>query len=308
MKLTLDLMKHMTKLALVTGAAGGHQGATGRQVAELLLARGVAVRAFVRTHDDRAERLRELGAELAVGDLRDIADVTPAMAGVDRVFFTYPVLDGLLEATAVVATAARAVGVRRLVEVSQLRPRVDAWSPRTRQHWVSEQVFDAVGVGAVHLRATVFFENIGALAAAGTEDGELAVPLGPDSNAIPLVAAADVARAGAVLLEHPEQPVASAYHLIGEVPTLRELVAEFGAAQGVPLRYDNVDPRVWRERMLASGSSQHTVDHLSRLWQALATAASAKPTAFRVTSDIEDVTGQPPETLHAFLRHRQAAN
>jgi len=298
-------MKYMTELVLVTGAAGGLQGSTGRQVAELLLARGVAVRAFVRSHDDRAERLRELGAQVAVGDLREIADVTPAMAGVDRVFFTYPVLDGLLDATAVVAAAARAAGIRRLVEVSQLRPRVDALSPRTRQHWVAEQAFDAAGVGATHLRATVFFENIAALAAAGSE-GELAVPLGPESNTIALVAAADVAKVGAALLEHPERPAAPAYHLIGEVPTLRDLVAEFGAARGIPLRYNDIDPQVWRDRMLATGSSQHTVDHLSRLWPALAKAASANPTAFRVTSDIEDVTGQPPETLQGFLRRQQA--
>lgn len=133
-------------MVLVSGAAGGGQGATGRQVAELLLARGDRVRAFVRTMDERAERLRGLGAEVVAGDLRDIAQVEPAMAGVDRVFFTYPVVDGLLDASATVAAAARVAGVRRLVEVSQLRPRPTAHSPRTRQHWVSEQVFDHAGV------------------------------------------------------------------------------------------------------------------------------------------------------------------
>jgi uncharacterized protein YbjT (DUF2867 family) len=171
-------------VVLVTGAAGGVQGATGRRVAEALLAGGTPVRAFVRTRDERAARLQEMGAELAVGDLREIADVEAAMAGVDRVFFTYPVVDGLLDATAVCAAAARAAGVMRLVEVSQLRPATNAASPRTRQHWVSEQIFDAAGVGAVHLRATVFFENIGVLATLDTETGEVAVPLGPETNAI----------------------------------------------------------------------------------------------------------------------------
>src|SRR6266496_3666463 len=146
----------MNGLVLVTGAAGGQQGATGRQVAEMLLDQGVSVRAFVRVLDERAERLRELGAEVVAGDLRDIADVGPAMSDVDRVFFTYPVLDGLLDATAAVAAAAKDAGVRRLVEVSQLRPRPIANSPRTRQHWLSERIFDWAEVGAVHLRATVF--------------------------------------------------------------------------------------------------------------------------------------------------------
>lgn len=50
---------------LVTGAAGGTQGATGRVLAERLLKRGVAVRAFVRTDDERAASLRAAGAEVS---------------------------------------------------------------------------------------------------------------------------------------------------------------------------------------------------------------------------------------------------
>jgi len=51
---------------LVTGAAGGQQGKTGRRVTELLRARDIPVRAMVRTDDDRAEYLRGLGAEVVV--------------------------------------------------------------------------------------------------------------------------------------------------------------------------------------------------------------------------------------------------
>ena len=58
------------KRFLIVGAGGSH-GATGNHVARQLLARGLSVRAFVRTADERAEELRELGAEIAVGDIRD---------------------------------------------------------------------------------------------------------------------------------------------------------------------------------------------------------------------------------------------
>ena len=51
-------------LVLVTGAAGGPQGATGRVLSHLLLARGIRVRALVRTDDDRAASLRAAGAEV----------------------------------------------------------------------------------------------------------------------------------------------------------------------------------------------------------------------------------------------------
>jgi uncharacterized protein YbjT (DUF2867 family) len=291
----------MGGVALVTGAAGGRQGATGRGVAELLLSRGVAVRAFVRTMDERAERIRGLGAEVVAGDLRDIAQVMPAMEGVDRVFFTYPVLDGLLDATAAVTAAAKAAGVRRLVEVSQLRPEAGAHSPRTRQHWLSEQVFDWAGVGAVHLRATIFFENIRALAAVGAPTGELAVPLGDESTTIPLVSAGDVARMGAELLHDISRPAQPFYRLIGEVPTVGEIVAEFGGALGTPLRYVNVAADVWREGARSRGATEHTIEHLSRLWQVFGDSAIRRGTTYEITDSIEQVTGSKPETLRRFL-------
>ena len=53
-------------LVLVTGAAGGPQGATGRVLSHLLLERGVKVRALVRTDDDRAAALRAVGAEVCL--------------------------------------------------------------------------------------------------------------------------------------------------------------------------------------------------------------------------------------------------
>jgi uncharacterized protein YbjT (DUF2867 family) len=291
----------MSRVVLVTGAAGGQQGATGRQVAELLLGQGIAVRAFVRSNDERAERLRALGADVVAGDLRDIASVQAAMSDVDRVFFTYPVLDGLLDATAAVAAAARDAGVRRLVEVSQLRPRPNAHSPRTRQHWVSEQVFDWAGVGAIHLRPTVFYENIRVLVALGSESGRLEVPLGAQDNTIPLVSARDVARLGAALLADPERPAEPFYRLVGAVPTIGELVAEFGATLGRPIEYVNISEQEWRDKVHALGWSQHTVEHLSRLWQVFTNAANRDDGLYQVTDSVERITGSRPESLREFL-------
>jgi uncharacterized protein YbjT (DUF2867 family) len=287
------------EVVLVTGAAGGQQGATGRIVTELLLAKGVAVRAFVRRLDDRAERLRALGAEVVVGDLREIADVAPALAGVDRVFFTYPVLDGLLDATAVMAAAAHEAGIRQVVEVSQLNPRVGALSPRTRQHWVAEQILDMADVGAVHLRATVFYENLRALALASPANGELAVPLGPGDNRIPLVAGADVARVAAALLADPTKPAESYHRLVGAVLTIDDIVAELGKALGRRLTYVDIGNDEWAAQARARGFAEHTVQHLSKLWQVFHSGSVARQ--FGVTPAIEEITGARAETLAEFL-------
>src|SRR4051794_26703060 len=113
-------------LVLVTGAAGGSQGKTGRHVAELLLARGVPVRAFVRRLDHRSDTLRALGAEVVAGDFLDMSSVARALDGVAKVYFAYPVQEGLLDATAIMAEAARRVGVRRLVDLVMLQSSPDA--------------------------------------------------------------------------------------------------------------------------------------------------------------------------------------
>jgi len=56
---------------LVTGAAG-RVGGIGRTVAELLLKQGKAVSAMARNEDERAQALRDIGAEVVIGDLLDL--------------------------------------------------------------------------------------------------------------------------------------------------------------------------------------------------------------------------------------------
>ena len=72
-------------LYLVTGAGGG-TGGVSRQVVEGLRGIGKRVRALVHHDDARAEPLREIGAEVVVGDLTEPRDVVDAMAGADRMF------------------------------------------------------------------------------------------------------------------------------------------------------------------------------------------------------------------------------
>jgi nucleoside-diphosphate-sugar epimerase len=65
---------------LVTGAAGDI-GAIGRNLTAMLLAKGHKVRALVRREDERAEGLRQLGAEVVQGDLTDLASMHRAIEG-----------------------------------------------------------------------------------------------------------------------------------------------------------------------------------------------------------------------------------
>ncbi|MCO1655102.1 NmrA family NAD(P)-binding protein [Pseudonocardia sp. S2-4] len=288
---------------LVTGAAGGRQGSTGRHVVDLLLARGLGVRALVRVDDERAAALRALGAEVVVGDLREIADLGPALRGVRRAFLTYPVTHGLVDATGAFAVAAREAGLERVVDVSQLAADPGAGTPHMRQHWVAEQVLDRFEVGAVHLRAGVFFENLAVVAAAAGYR-ELALPLGPPDTVLPLVAAEDVARVAAGLLVDPD-PVEPVYRLTGQVLSVRGVVEAFGAALGHEVDYVDVAPEAWRAAADDLYRDDRAVEHLTALWAMFRMFGSVHE-LYRVSEEIERIGGRPPRRLADHLRGRQA--
>jgi uncharacterized protein YbjT (DUF2867 family) len=283
----------MMEPILVTGAAGGRQGSTGRHVTRMLLDQGRSVRAFVRSDDARAAELRAMGADVVVGDLREITSVLPAVRGVRRAFFTYPVTEGMLDAAAVFAAAAREECLERVVEVSQLAADSHAGTPHMRRHWVAEQALDRAGIGAVHLRAAVFFEN---LRVAIGDRGELALPLGSPATVVPLIAAEDVARVAAGVLR-TEGPVDPVLWLAGEILTAGTAASTFG----VP--YADVDPNVWAKQALSIYRDEVTVEHLTHLWTMFAAIGSGHE-LFRVTETIEQFAGRPPLTLREYLVSR----
>jgi hypothetical protein len=67
------------------------------------------VRALVRREDDRAQKLRDLGAEVIVADMLRLKEVRPALDGVGGAYLCYPLADGLVEVTAVFAMHATQV-------------------------------------------------------------------------------------------------------------------------------------------------------------------------------------------------------
>jgi uncharacterized protein YbjT (DUF2867 family) len=289
---------------LVTGAAGGRQGSTGRHVVRLLRERGVPVRALVRRDDERVGALRTLGADVVVGDLLDRASVRRAVSGVARAYFAYPVQEGLLEATATFAAAARETGVERVVNLSQfLTPDGDLPTPHQNRHWLAERVFDWAGIGVVHLDATVFYENLralsrGSLAAANV----LLLPWGPESTTIPMVSAENVARVAAGALVGPAMPNGTVLPLVGDVLTLREIVDAFAEALGRPVRYREIDDDEWVRRVSGAGLNAVALEHLTNLWRYLRTRSAPEQAAYRVSDEIERVGGAPRTTLRAFLR------
>jgi uncharacterized protein YbjT (DUF2867 family) len=289
---------------LVTGAAGGSQGSTGFHVTRLLLDEGRPVRAFVHRLDDRSDRLRALGAEVVESDLRDFRSVAAAMGGIGRAYFVYPVQEGLLQAAATFAAAARSGSVEQVVNLSQwLQPGGEQPTPHQARHWLAERIFDWANVGAVHLGAAVFYENLRAWALSSlARAGVIALPWGPETTAIPMVGAEDVARVAAALLTGPVLPGGTVVRLMAGAVTNKGIVDAFGDILGRPVDYVEISDEHWASAALAAGVNGVAVEHLTHLWRYLRTRPPEFQ-AFSHTSDaFERFTNQPPQSLAQFLQ------
>jgi uncharacterized protein YbjT (DUF2867 family) len=104
---------------LVTGAAG-RVGGVGRTISELLLKQGKAVRAMVRNEDERAQALRDLGAEVVVGNLLDLNSMHRMIDGCEMMYFGMSVSDDYLAATVNAAAVAKHHGVKAFINMSQM--------------------------------------------------------------------------------------------------------------------------------------------------------------------------------------------
>jgi uncharacterized protein YbjT (DUF2867 family) len=286
---------------LIVGA-GGRNGATGNHAARQLLAMGLPVRAFVRQADDRADELRALGAEIAVGDVHNFEVMRAALDGVQRAYFTYPIADGLLEATATFAAAGKQAGLQSMVNMSQITARPNHPSPAARQHWLAERLLDWSGIGVTHLRPPFFLENL--IVTAGRTirtEGKIYLPYGQGRHAP--VAGEDLARVAVGILNDPDAHRGKAYVPTGPVSlSIAEMAAVFTRVLDHPVDYMDIPVERWGQILSnLEGMSPHLIEHLLRVAE-----AHQQGEFDAVTDVVQKIGGAPPKSLEAFIRENAA--
>ncbi|NIK08641.1 uncharacterized protein YbjT (DUF2867 family) [Xanthomonas arboricola] len=291
---------------LVTGAAGA-VGGIGRTVTETLPAKGLKVRALVRREDARSAALRQLGAEVLVGDLTSLESMHRAVRGVARIYFGMSVSPAYLEATVNTAAVARHHGIEAFVNmsqmtISQMSITETTDSPQHKLHWLAEQALAWSGLPVVTLRPTVFMEGFFLrFAAAHVRDNNtLLLPLG-QSRTSP-ICAADVADAVSAILVNPAPHVGKIYNLTGPQSTDLEHYARiFSEALGRKITYRDVPVRAWANKLLEAGVPAHVVHHLSVMAQ-----LHQQGRYDRETDDLFALTAKPAATMAEFVRRHAA--
>jgi uncharacterized protein YbjT (DUF2867 family) len=286
---------------LVTGAAG-KVGAVGRTVCGLLLERGLPVRAMVRREDDRAAALRAAGAEVVVGDLLDPADVYRVVNGCRRVYFGMSVSAGYLEATVTMATVARELGLDALVNISQMTVsqmsiQSTTKSPQQRQHWLCEQALSWSGLPVVTIRPTVFLEGFFLPVTAPTvrDRSRIELPFGHGKTSP--VATSDVARVIVAALADPEPYVGQILELTGpRSQDMDGIAREYSEALNREIRYSEIPPEDWEQRLKTAGMPEHLTHHLMTMAE-----LNRAGRYDRMTDGVQRITGQPAMSVREFV-------
>jgi len=255
-------MAESGELFLITGATGN----TGAHTVRLLRERGRRFRALVHRVDERADRLRELGAEVVQGDLLDFPAVSAATVGVSAAYFNYPVAPGLLEATANFVQAASEAGVHAVVNMSQISARREAKSNAARHHWLAERLLDRSALITTHLRPTFFTFFLNMFWIRDNDEGLYRLPFA-DARHAP-IDAADQAHVIAAILQNPDPHDRQIYPLFGaEELNYDEIAAKVQHTLGIPVRYEPIDIPTFAAGLTAAGASPYLVQHLSNVAQ-----------------------------------------
>jgi uncharacterized protein YbjT (DUF2867 family) len=292
---------------LVTGAAG-RVGGTGRTVTELLLKQGRAVRAMVRTEDRRARALRDLGAEVVVGDLLDLGAMHRAIAGCEAMYFGMSVSDTYLAATVNAAAVAKHHGIKAFVNMSQMTlaqmsVTETTPSPQHKLQWLAEQALNWSGLPVVHVRPTVLLDGFFLIFTPDSvrESDQIRLPFG-DGRTSP-VAVEDVARVIAAVLADPQPHIGKVYHLTGlQSEDMYFFAQEYSKALGRTITYADIPVEAWRDGLLARGLPVHLVNHLATMAD-LHRAGRYD----RMTEDVLQLTGRRPVSVQEFVRGHAAA-
>ena len=294
---------------LVIGATGRH-GGTGVRVVERLQAAGRAVRALVRSDDDRAERLRESGVHTLLGDLHDRRTLLPALDGAGSVYVAYPVAAGIVDALTNVASVIREQGSSPHVVIMGSGA-ADPNSPSgiARAHALSEELLLQLGMNFTAMRGSAFFyENIlGFHADAIRETGVFANSFGASRPA--WISGSDIADLCAAALLDPQSHAPFVYPPGHELLSQQQIADIVSEETGREVRYQHITADEWSRQLQAHSGG---VPNLAMIEHITTQATMCENDTTILRKDIDPsalaaASGRPPLTFRNFVRQHRSA-
>ena len=188
----------MNEKILITSATGK----TGYAATVELLNEGYPVRIFVRSRNAKALELEKRGAEIAIGTFDSYDRLKSALTGISRVYYCYPIMQGMPENVALFINAAREAGIDAVVFMGQrIAEFADTGSLMTNNTVAAYRLFEQSGLNVVYFVPGYFADNAFVVTEFVLQLGLLASPFGNGKN--PWISNGDMGRAIVALLKNP---------------------------------------------------------------------------------------------------------
>ena len=303
--LYIQLIKYLkdhimkTKI-LITGATG----TTSQYAIQHLLAKGTKVRAMVRQFDDRSELLKAQGVDVVKGDFFDINSLRKALKGIKRAYFLYPFMDHLPKAAAYFARAAKEANTELVISMSQMGTDDRSPSPATQNHYVTENILDWAGIGAVHIRPGLFAWNYLGFAAPTVSDHQkFYYPL--EEARYTIIHPRDVGEVVAEILldEDLEKHIGQKYDLSGNrTHSGQEVADDISTLLKTKVDYVPITVDQWIDSVKAFPTvNSFLANHLREFSSEVADGRFN-----RTTDVVKNITGHEPRSFISYLEeHKQ---
>jgi uncharacterized protein YbjT (DUF2867 family) len=272
---------------LVTGATGN----TGSGLVPALRNAGVDVRALVRD-ESKAQPLKDVGAEIVVGDLDQPETIAPAVEGVDKIYLlTWNGPTQAQQGESVIQAAQRA-GNPHIVRHSM-------WgSEKSRIVKQGDQVEDALkssGLPWTVLRPTFFMQNTMMAAQTIASDGVIYWDTG--DGKLGMIDVRDIVdSAVAVLTGNGHE--GKSYILTGpEAISFHDVAATFSKVLGKEVKYVSVPHEASLESMVGMGFPEWIAKGYGELMEGF-----SEGFADRATDNVATLTGHPARSFEQFAR------
>lgn len=280
---------------LVTGATGK----TGSVVVSELLKAGYPVRAMVHREDARSARLQAYGAELAVADMSDVERVADALKNVQRAYFCPPFDPYMIQGAVAFAIAAKEARLEHIVGLTQWLASPSHPSLMTRQLWLVDRLFSMTpGVAHTIVRPGIFADAYLATIGLAVHLGIFSWMDGNSRNAPP--SNEDIARVAVAALVDPARHGGKSYRPTGpELLGAEDMAKAIGRAVGRSVRF--LPTPIWLF-MKGARMSGYPIDLFNGIRYYIEDHERGAFELGAPTTDVLDVTGQPPEDFETIAR------
>jgi uncharacterized protein YbjT (DUF2867 family) len=240
-------------------------------------------------------------AQAAPCNFNDEASVQRAVAGVDAVFLACPSMPQITESQLRLLRAAKAAGVKRVVQLSGVGANAEMCCARMlRWYGEAENAIAATGLKVTRLRPTIQMQMLLEFAPGIAQHGQIAGPF--RSTRWTWVDARDVGAVAVAALRDPAH-AEKTYVITGaEALSYHEVAERLGAVLDKQIRYTDITANEARGWLQAKGVPPVMIEAKLELWDACASnLINVAPTGV-----VREVTGREPRSLEDFARDYKA--